>query len=140
MWPEGADKEKPIGEKDFPASVWDKATSRWAAFSDNEKAEYRELADKSSELASSSLPYLTFFTNFTLLDGLWMMLALGSAFKLGSMHMRGGGGRVVVDPEGASKTLSAFYIPIPDGATDVSFDADDVEAAVVAEEEAVSAA
>lgn len=138
VWPADASKDQPVGRKDFPENVWQEATTRWSSFSENEKAEYRDLADRSSRLASSSLPVFTFFATFSLLDGLWMMLALGSAFKLGAMHMRGGGGRVEVNPEAASAVLSAFYIPVPDGATDVHFER--AEKADVLEEETVTAA
>ncbi|MEO1130808.1 MAG: hypothetical protein AAFX05_14035 [Planctomycetota bacterium] len=69
---------------DYPADVWGEAESRWAALPAAEKQTMRaDLAD-GQQVAGGILFAAILVGSFGLIDVLWVGLAIGSAYKLGS--------------------------------------------------------
>jgi hypothetical protein len=71
-------------ENDYPSDVWAEAESRWAAMPAAEKQTMRgDLAD-GQQVAGGVLFIAILVGSFGLMDVLWVGLAVGSAYKLGS--------------------------------------------------------
>lgn len=88
VWPKGMNREEASEEKDYPPALWADAKARWAAMPPADQESYKKaLADHlhaSVDHAVGQAESEAFFGSFTLFDILWAVLAIGSAFKLGS--------------------------------------------------------
>lgn len=87
-WPKGMNREEASEEADFPPALWTDAKARWAAMPPADQESYKKaLADHihaNVENVIGQAESEAFFSSFTFFDILWAVLAIGSAFKLGS--------------------------------------------------------
>lgn len=87
-WPDGKDQETAEEEKDYPPDLWKDMQSRWAQMSPKEQQDYRAQIKASfmGELqgASAGIAGAGAFEDLSAWDGLWAILALASAFRIGS--------------------------------------------------------
>ncbi|MBN8597189.1 MAG: hypothetical protein J0L78_05905 [Planctomycetes bacterium] len=93
-WPKGMTRDEASEQADFPPAIWTDAKARWTAMSPADQDSYKkalaEHAHASLDHAIGQAESEAFFSSFTFFDILWAVLAIGSAFKLGSGD--GGGG------------------------------------------------
>ena len=96
QWPDGVDQATPMGEEEFPAPVWKEASTRWEAMDQGAKDEYRssvqERYNRGLSRALEEAKTEGFVAMLSPFDLLWLFLALGSAFSIGSSGDSGGGG------------------------------------------------
>jgi hypothetical protein len=91
-WSEGMSVEIAYREEDYPPELWADALSRWSAMSEADQRTYRDamVAEGTAQSAEDKAAWETetingaFLASFSLFDGLWAVLAILSAFKLGS--------------------------------------------------------
>ncbi len=82
-FPATADLESPDSEADYPAGIWAAATRRWNDLGSAKQAERRAAAIEEREAAAAAAFTSALGAGFTLIDVLWMGLAVGSSFALG---------------------------------------------------------
>lgn len=87
-WPKGMNREEASEEKDFPPAMWADAKARWTAMSPADQDSYKkalaEHVHASVDQAIGQAESEAFMSSFTYFDLLWALLAVASAFKLGS--------------------------------------------------------
>ena len=91
-WPAGVDPGEAYAAEDYPRDVWALAESRWSAMSAEEQAQYRadlELYIRDNITAGLSqfrgeVAKEGFFQSFSPIDGIFFLLAIVTAFKIGS--------------------------------------------------------
>lgn len=87
-WPEGMDVESAEEEKDYPPEVWKDMKERWTAMSPAEQKDFREQMRASfvSQMrgASAGIAGSGVVEGLSWMDGLFAVLALASAFRIGS--------------------------------------------------------
>lgn len=87
-WPGGVVPENPCEEREYPRDVWAEAAERYAALSPQERTQYK--AELTTGIQASLREFRSeaqqagFRESFGMLDLLFVALAIGSAFKLGS--------------------------------------------------------
>ncbi len=96
QWPEGKTKEDAESEADYPKAVWSDAKARWDAMQPQQRETYKkDLEANHHSLMDEALAGIeadAFKRSFDLFDILFAVLAVASAFKLGSGDLGGGGG------------------------------------------------
>jgi len=96
-WPAGVNPDEAEMESDYPADVWKDAASRWKAMKADEQAAF---AKQSSEAMAQDINTMMaglgsemrqegFVQSFGLMDILFGVLAIGTAFKVGSGSIAG---------------------------------------------------
>ncbi|MFG0331434.1 MAG: hypothetical protein ACF8PN_16215 [Phycisphaerales bacterium] len=87
-WPAGMSYEEADEQDDYPADIWRDASERWAGMSESEREEYAAEIDAFMAAmfsgVSSDIKSMVFKDSFGLYDLLWGVLAVATAFKLGS--------------------------------------------------------
>ncbi len=87
-WPNGEPPEDVEGPDDLPPALWAETTARWKAATPQWQADYRSQAQTEVAAELETLKQVVkedaFKQSFGLFDILWLFLALGSAFKIGS--------------------------------------------------------
>lgn len=88
QWPGDVTPDKAIQEDDFPAIIWTEASSRYEAMDDAAKAERKSAATAEMKQdfhgAMNDVRSEGFAAMFGVVDILFFLLALGSAFAIGS--------------------------------------------------------
>lgn len=87
-WPAGVNPEEAANPEDYPPGVWAVAEKAWAAMSDEEKAEFKTeiqtQANANVKDYASSLKKDGFIESFSAMDGIFFLLAIATAYKVGS--------------------------------------------------------
>jgi hypothetical protein len=87
-WPDGVDPADASSESDYPPAVWKEGRERWLALSDAERdektAQKRALMQSFAQTNESTLRNQAFQSSFSAFDILWVVLAVCTAYKLGS--------------------------------------------------------
>lgn len=87
-WPEGYDFDSAWREAHYPEDTWAEATTAWDAMSTAEQASYwaswKQEMSAGRALAEAELTNYGFIQSFSLFDILWIVLAVGTAAKLGA--------------------------------------------------------
>jgi hypothetical protein len=96
-WPAGVDPEEAERESDYPKQLWADAKARWTALTPQAKSDYRDnraafmaqqlkstMSALQSEAASEG-----YIKSFDLFDLVFGLLAIATAFKVGSGEMPG---------------------------------------------------
>lgn len=87
-WPEGFNAETAQEPAHFPPGLWKDLESRWAAMNDEQKSVYHKAVEANLKAfvkdASSEATSEGFIASFSPYDALWGVLALLSAYKIGS--------------------------------------------------------
>ena len=95
-WPKGKSLEDAEEAEDFPPEVWKDMEARWAGMSVPERKDYRAQLQKSimAEIkgATAGVAGSGLVDNLSPWDALWAILALSSAFRIGSGAMSDGSG------------------------------------------------
>ena len=87
-WPAGVDPDNAQKEADYPPEVWAKAKSAWEAMSDEDKQAFK--ADVQKQVAanldqlSGEMREKGFIASFGGIDIIFFLLAIATAFKIGS--------------------------------------------------------
>ncbi|MBX3383155.1 MAG: hypothetical protein KF864_06565 [Phycisphaeraceae bacterium] len=88
VWPEGMTVEKAATEADYPKNLWADMLTRWNALAPEDIEQRREFLTEESKQSLSQAKSLVaedaFTESFSLFDALWFILAIGSAYKIGS--------------------------------------------------------
>lgn len=95
-WPEGKGKDDAEAEADFPKDVWADAKTRWDAMQPGQRESYKQDLEahhhEKMDEALAAIEAEAFKRSFDLFDIVFALLAIASAFKLGSGDLSGGGG------------------------------------------------
>jgi len=87
-WPEGVDPEAVDSKDDYPPRIWNRAEQIFGTMSEDEKADYKESVRQQTELNikmfADSVKGESFIASFGLFDALFLFLAIGTAYKVGS--------------------------------------------------------
>ena len=87
-WPEGYDLDTAWREAHYPEDIWAQATADWDAMSTTEQASYweswKQEMSEGTAFAEAQLTNYGFVQSFSLFDILWVVLAVGTAAKLGA--------------------------------------------------------
>lgn len=87
-------KDTVIGPEHFPKGIWDQAQAKWDSFDDQEKLAYRKkLIIRISQLYEQDLARYKqhqFARSFGLFDIVFFMLAMFTAYRLGSRNLATG--------------------------------------------------
>ncbi len=87
-WPEGVNPENAASQADYPADVWQAAASKWNSMSAEEKEEYRENVRQQAEVNiaeyASEMRKEGFIGSFGIIDIVFFLLAIATAYKIGS--------------------------------------------------------
>lgn len=87
-WPGGVEPSNPSTQAEYPADVWREATTTWNELEPQERADFK--AELASGLQANAATFREgavqagFKESFGALDVLFVLLAIGSAYKLGS--------------------------------------------------------
>ncbi|MEE8156332.1 MAG: hypothetical protein V3T53_15365 [Phycisphaerales bacterium] len=88
VWPDGYDFDSAWREAHYPQDIWAQATAAWDAMSTAEQASYweswKQEMSEGRALAEAQLTSYGFVQSFGLFDILWVVLAVGTAAKLGA--------------------------------------------------------
>jgi hypothetical protein len=89
QWPpEAEDHETGIKKSEFPANVWAQADGRWKKLTpqerDDMKSALQQMVQERMQTAAAEIKTAGFVESFSLFDILWFLLAIGSAFSIGS--------------------------------------------------------
>lgn len=88
VWPEGMTVEEATTEADYPKNLWADMLARWNALSPDDIEQRRAYLTEESKQSLSQLKSMVadeaFTESFSILDALWFLLAVGSAYKIGS--------------------------------------------------------
>lgn len=91
----------------YPADVWAEATQRWVTLDTNERERLRRLVEQrdfeSADAVAATLNLVVFLSSFSAWDFLWLFLAVGTAYQVGSGSSAGGSR----EPEIASDVMLA---------------------------------
>ncbi|MBU6413124.1 MAG: hypothetical protein KGS45_06595 [Planctomycetes bacterium] len=87
-WPEGYDAESAEEPHHYPPALWKDAEERWSAMSDEQKSVYYKALEANMKEfvkhASADATAEGFIASFSFWDVLWGVLAVPSAYKIGS--------------------------------------------------------
>lgn len=91
-WPQGSIPELAFYKDDYPQALWKEAEERWNAMPASEQQSYRDaIIVAERQMRDSLTPQWqqdtvmdVFKSSFSPFDGLWAILAVASAFKIGS--------------------------------------------------------
>jgi phosphate/sulfate permease len=87
-WPEGINPEDATSQADYPADVWQAAAYKWNSMSAAEKEEYRENVRQQAEVNiaayASDMRKEGFIGSFGIIDIVFFLLAILTAYKIGS--------------------------------------------------------
>ena len=87
-WKPGMNAEDASSQADYPPDIWQEATARWNGEPpeqrETELAEQREQMAAMQKMLQGMMRNEAFKASFSLFDILWVVLAAGSAFRLGS--------------------------------------------------------
>lgn len=91
-WPKPGGYDEAFYEEDYPSDLWADATARWNAMTEDQQQQYRqdifdELTTQRAQFepaAKAELVGEAFTSSFNGFDILWGVLAIASAFKIGS--------------------------------------------------------
>jgi hypothetical protein len=87
-WPGNVEPSNPSTQAEYPADVWREATVAWNELTPAERTDYRrELQAGMQQNAEAIREFAVqagFRESFGALDVLFVLLAIGSAYKLGS--------------------------------------------------------
>ncbi len=87
-WPEGVDPEDASEAKDYPPDVWKEAQEQWAAYDDAGRQQWRQSEDarrgEAIARVKSVVAQRGFVEMLSPFDFLWGLLAVASAFRIGS--------------------------------------------------------
>ena len=87
-WPDEVNPEEATEEADFPPTVWSIAQEAWANMSDDEKADFKNeiqtQAVANVQDYASSVKKDGFIASFSAMDGIFFLLAIATAYKVGS--------------------------------------------------------
>ncbi len=88
VWPDGYDFDSAWREAHYPEDIWAQATAAWDGMSTAEQASYwvswKQEMSEGRALASVEFTNYGFVQSFSLFDILWVVLAVGTAAKLGA--------------------------------------------------------
>ncbi len=91
-WPEGVNPDEATTEAEYPAEIWKSAKADWTKLTAEEQTEFKARLDAEMrgylDEAAANAGRQAFRESFSFFDILWGVLAVATAFKLGS----GGGG------------------------------------------------
>lgn len=92
-WPKDSSRDAVRDEKYFPVEIWKDAKARWAAMSPSQqesyKRDYEQHLHATLDASVGQAESEAFLETFSFFDILWAILAVGSAFKLGSGNIGG---------------------------------------------------
>jgi hypothetical protein len=96
-WPTGSEPEEGVeSEKDLPPEIWKDVQARWRAMDATAQSQYvasvKAQTEHMAEQLSSAIREEGFLQSFGLLDIVFALLAIGTAFTLGAGGSLGGGG------------------------------------------------
>lgn len=87
-WPEGADDETTLLQEQYPAEIWGKAQIVWTNMTSEEQDQFKEdvkqQVDENIAMFTAGVRKDGFLASFSLFDGLFFFLAIGTAYKIGS--------------------------------------------------------
>lgn len=87
-FPPGKSLEDASGPQDYPQAIWQEATTRWTSLSAEERQrqinERQETLRMFNDRMGGALTWVAFKASFGLFDVLWFVLAVSTAFKIGS--------------------------------------------------------
>lgn len=93
-WPKGMNAEEASEKADYPPAIWKDAETRWNAMTADQRNQYKhdieEHVHAKVDEAVTSLEKDSFFQSFNLYDAIFALLAVASAFRLGSGELGGG--------------------------------------------------
>lgn len=88
VWPQGKDIDSAESQADYPADVWAEATKRWDALEPSEQADRKAAAEAQAKVVlsvlSGTIEKKAFLSSFRMIDILFFLLAIVTAFKVGS--------------------------------------------------------
>lgn len=91
QFPPGKNAENAEKQSDFPADVWKEADERWSkldpAAQQQQLEAKRTLINQQMQALKGGLQDKLFEKSLGLFDILWLVLAVGSAFKIGANHV-----------------------------------------------------
>jgi hypothetical protein len=95
-WPGGTRPEYIHEKEEYPSNVWAEAEDRWAKMSPDERSQMKRdleafVKDRLKD-AVASVKAEGFLSSFSPFDALWFILAIFSAFRIGSGGSLGSGG------------------------------------------------
>lgn len=87
-WPEGKTVGNAEAEADYPKALWGDMLTRWNAMTPEDREQRRRWMDGQAKKAMASMGNEVtsegFLASFSLFDALWFLLAVGSAYRIGS--------------------------------------------------------
>lgn len=93
-WPEGMSKDEATEEKDYPKEIWSDAQGRWTGMSASQQQSYKQDLEahhhEKMDEAIAAFEAEAFKKSFDLLDIIFALLAIASAYKLGAGDLGGG--------------------------------------------------
>jgi hypothetical protein len=85
-WPPGKNLESAMEEADFPPGIWKQAEQKWKGLPEATKTEMaaskKQEYDNVRQAVRNTMP--SFWESFSLMDGLWIALAIFTAFQIGA--------------------------------------------------------
>ncbi|MCA9294067.1 MAG: hypothetical protein KDA20_09665 [Phycisphaerales bacterium] len=85
-WPDVGEDEDLPAEAYYPKDIWAEAAKRWSSFAPSEQEDYarvqQEMMDLGAQQFMQSFRTEGFLASFGLFDVLWLVLAVGSAWKI----------------------------------------------------------
>lgn len=86
-WPPGVNPQEASQSSDYPADIWAEGAAQWDALSDQEKADLRNrlaaFVRQNVQAAYAEISGSAFRESFGMMDALFFVLAVGTAYKLG---------------------------------------------------------
>lgn len=83
-WPAGKNLENAQAPADFPPEVWQAATQKWKDLGDAGQQRERDAQHQLTRNLVEGLKWQAFKSSFSLMDLIFFVLAIGTAFKLGA--------------------------------------------------------
>ena len=85
-WPMGMTSETAEQPEDYPPGVWQQAEQKWKDLAEDKKSEMKAEAKREFEMLKAEIrnQLPSFWETFSLYDGLWIFLAVITAFKIGA--------------------------------------------------------
>jgi hypothetical protein len=84
-WPQDMNREEAFEPEDFPKPIWTEAMRRWDKMDPERREEWRrDMQDELRTFVAAAVKEEGFLYTFSIFDILWFLLAIGSAYSLGS--------------------------------------------------------
>jgi len=87
-WPEGVVPEEATMKEEYPPEIWSKAEELWTNMTPEEQDEFKEQVgqqvDENIAAFTAGVRKDGFLASFSLFDGIFFFLAIGTAYKIGS--------------------------------------------------------